>query len=100
MGRKPRKEIICKCNEVERSTIETAIRGGCKSLNEIFDTTMAGVGPCGGSCRRKLAPMLRAFQQTGTFPEKIVEDVRMPTPEETAAVPAIGEKPKSSNDTP
>lgn len=97
MGRKPRKEIICKCNEVERATIEGAIRGGCRTLNEIFDATMAGVGPCGGSCRRKLAPLLRTYLQTGTFPEKIVEDERMPTPEETRAVPGIGEKPKGTS---
>jgi hypothetical protein len=38
-------------------------------LNEIFDATTAGVGPCGGSCRRILQPMLDHYLQTGTFPE-------------------------------
>lgn len=71
-----KKEIICRCNNVDRSTIEQAIREGCDTLNKIFDSTTAGVGPCGGSCRRKLAPMLEHYLKTGTFPEKIKEDKR------------------------
>jgi len=76
MAQKPKKEIICRCNEVDRQTIEKAIREGARTLNEIFDSTTAGVGPCGGSCRRKLAPLLRHYLETGKFPEKIVEDPR------------------------
>ncbi|MCX7979206.1 MAG: (2Fe-2S)-binding protein [Bdellovibrionaceae bacterium] len=73
--RPPRRpEIICRCNNVSRESIEAAIRGGCKTLNEIFDATTAGVGPCGGSCRRKLKPLLDTYLETGEFPEKIVED--------------------------
>ncbi len=68
-------EIICRCNEVNRTTIETAIKNGARTLNEIFDQTTAGVGPCGGSCRRKLAPLLNHFLKTGEFPEKIEEDL-------------------------
>lgn len=67
---------------IDRATIEKAIQSGCKTLNEIFDSTTAGVGPCGGSCRRKLAPLLRHYSEHGTFPEKITEDPRMPTKEE------------------
>lgn len=70
-----RQEIICRCNNVSRQTIEDAITGGCRTLNEIFDATTAGVGPCGGSCRRKLGPLLQHYLDTGTFPEKIVEDL-------------------------
>ena len=74
MGKK-RQEIICRCNEVSRDRIENAIVEGCDTLNKIFDATTAGVGPCGGSCRRKLAPLLEHYLQTKTFPEKIVEDM-------------------------
>lgn len=69
-------EIICLCNNVARCTIEDAIRNGADTLNKIFDRTTAGVGPCGGSCRRKLGPLLEAYLATGVFPEVIKEDNR------------------------
>lgn len=75
MGRPNRCEIICRCNNVNRQTIEQAILDGCQTLNEIFDATMAGVGPCGGSCRRKIGPLLEAYLKTGQFPEVIQEDL-------------------------
>lgn len=75
---KKRPEIICRCNCIDRGVIEKAIRDGCKTLNEIFDQTTAGVGPCGGSCRRKLKPMLDEFLKTGSFPEVIVEIKKEP----------------------
>ncbi|MEK2645679.1 (2Fe-2S)-binding protein [Bdellovibrio sp. BCCA] len=75
MGPKKKTEIICRCNNISRETIEEAIRNGAHTLNEIFDTTSAGVGPCGGSCRRKLGPLLEYYLQHGEFPEKIVEDL-------------------------
>lgn len=71
----PKKEIICLCNNISRDIIEQAIRDGAKTLNEIFDCTRAGVGPCGGSCRRKLGPMLDCYLESGTFPEKIKADM-------------------------
>lgn len=74
MRPKKKSEIICRCNNVSRQTIETAIVEGCDTLNKIFDTTTAGVGPCGGSCRRKLGPLLEHYLKTGMFPEKITED--------------------------
>jgi bacterioferritin-associated ferredoxin len=74
-NRKKKSPIICRCNNVNRQTIETAIREGADTMNKIFDATSAGVGPCGGSCRRKLYPMLQHYLQTGTFPEVIVEDL-------------------------
>jgi NAD(P)H-nitrite reductase large subunit len=64
-------EIICRCNNISRKTIEDAIVGGCKTMNEIFDATTAGVGPCGGSCRRVLQPLLEEYLKTGTFPENL-----------------------------
>lgn len=74
MGAKKKVEIICRCNNVSRETIEQAIRDGARTLNEIFDLTSAGVGPCGGSCRRKLAPLLDSFLKQGEFPTTIPED--------------------------
>ncbi len=75
MQKKKENEIICRCNSVSRATIESAIKNGCGTLNEIFDATTAGIGPCGGSCRRKLKPLLEHYLATGTFPEKIIEDM-------------------------
>lgn len=75
-NRKPKSPIICRCNNVDRATIEQAIRDGADTMNKIFDATSAGVGPCGGSCRRKLMPLLEHFLKTGTFPETITEDLR------------------------
>ncbi len=82
MGAKKKTEIVCRCNNISRETIETAIRDGAKTMNEIFDLTTAGVGPCGGTCRRKLGPLLDHYLQTGTFPEKLVEDLtgKVPAP--------------------
>ncbi len=71
MGQKPKNEIICFCNNVSRDVIEEAIRRGSDTLNKIFDSTAAGVGACGGSCRRKLDPMLESYLATGTFPAVI-----------------------------
>lgn len=71
-----KKEIVCLCNNVSRDVIEDAIRSGADTLNKIFDQTSAGVGPCGGSCRRKLQPMLEHYLATGEFPETIKEDRR------------------------
>lgn len=57
------RKIICRCNNVSEETILKAINQGCKTLNEIFDATTAGVGPCGGSCRRVIAPLLESELQ-------------------------------------
>jgi len=75
MGQHKRSEIICRCNNISREVIEKAIRDGAHTLNEIFDDTTAGVGACGGSCRRKLGPLLEHYLKNGTFPEKIIEDM-------------------------
>lgn len=60
--------IICRCNNVSEEKIHQAIRDGARSMNEIFDKTTAGVGPCGGSCRWKLQPILDGYLATGEFP--------------------------------
>jgi bacterioferritin-associated ferredoxin len=73
--KKKRSEIICRCNSVPREDIERAIIEGAHTLNEIFDATTAGVGPCGGSCRRQIGPILDHYLKTGEFPaKKISED--------------------------
>jgi bacterioferritin-associated ferredoxin len=80
VGQKKRCEIICRCNNIDRETIESAIVQGARTMNEIFDRTCAGVGPCGGSCRRKLQPLLEHYLKTGTFPDKIVENTEGKVP--------------------
>jgi bacterioferritin-associated ferredoxin len=72
---KKKSPIICRCNNISEFTIKEAIREGCTTLNEIFDETQAGVGPCGGSCRRKIGPMLEGYLKLGRFPEdKVIEN--------------------------
>lgn len=72
----PDAEIVCLCNQITRGEIETAIRTGCDTLNKIFDRTTAGVGPCGGSCRRYLAPMLDGYLQTGEFKQASIRPAK------------------------
>lgn len=69
-------EIVCLCNQITRGEIETAIRSGCDTLNKIFDRTTAGVGPCGGSCRRYLGPMLDGYLATGEFKQTTIRPVK------------------------
>lgn len=71
---KKKTEIVCRCNNISRQTIEDAIVNGCDTMNKIFDSTTAGVGPCGGTCRRKIVPLLEHYLTSGDFPEKLVED--------------------------
>lgn len=66
------KELICLCNEVSKEAIENCIRDGASTLNEIFDRTTAGVGPCGGTCRGKLDIMLQQYLRDGSFPETFI----------------------------
>lgn len=75
MGQKKKSEIVCRCNNISRETIEKAILDGARTLNEIFDATTAGVGACGGTCRRKLGPLLNHYLENGNFPEKLTEDL-------------------------
>ncbi len=74
-NKRQKSEIVCRCNNVDRKTIEQAILDGCDTMNKIFDCTTAGVGPCGGSCRRKIQPFLEHYLATGSFPEKILPEI-------------------------
>ncbi|MBK9039707.1 MAG: (2Fe-2S)-binding protein [Bdellovibrionales bacterium] len=62
--------IVCRCNNVDQETIEKAISRGCHDLNHIYDATTAGVGACGGSCRRFIAVMLQSYLKNGSFPKE------------------------------
>jgi NAD(P)H-nitrite reductase large subunit len=61
--------MICLCNSVPKGSIESAIQRGCDSLGKLFDATMAGGGPCGGSCQPTLRAMIESYKTTGKFPE-------------------------------
>lgn len=53
-------KIICLCNGIALEKIKQAIvKGGARSIDEIFDLSMAGVGGCGGSCRPQLKDILK-----------------------------------------
>jgi bacterioferritin-associated ferredoxin len=70
MKKKKKVDPICFCNNVPLEVVQEAILNGAKTLNEIYDKTTAGVGPCGGSCRRKIAPLLEDYLATGKFSSK------------------------------
>jgi NAD(P)H-nitrite reductase large subunit len=61
--------IICFCNTIRQSQIETAITRGCKRLSPLMNATTAGLGQCGGSCRPDLEKILETYLETGQFPE-------------------------------
>lgn len=65
--KKSKDQVVCFCNCISKQTIEKAMEEGAKTLNEIYDKTTAGVGACGGSCRRKIKPMLEHYLETGEF---------------------------------
>lgn len=73
MAKKTQQQIICFCNNISKEVIAKAIKDGAKTLNEIYDATTAGIGPCGGSCRRKIAPFLEHYLETGEFLEEAAE---------------------------
>jgi bacterioferritin-associated ferredoxin len=50
--------LVCFCNHVAASTVRDAISKGADTLSKIYDSTGAGSGPCGGSCREKLKLLL------------------------------------------
>lgn len=64
--KKKQQVIICKCNNIDLETINKAFENGCDSLNKLFDATGAGVGPCGGSCRKITGPMLETYLKNKT----------------------------------
>lgn len=39
-------KVVCICNKIKKGTIQRAIRGGAKSLDDVRRRTRAGTGPC------------------------------------------------------
>lgn len=68
MNQKKRSPIICRCNNITLETIQQAVIDGCDTLDKLFDATTAGVGPCGGSCRKVTGPILEYYLKHKTFP--------------------------------
>ena len=56
--------LVCLCNSISKSKIEKSLDKGNQTLGEIFDSTSAGVGACGGSCRPQLEEMLNHYLKT------------------------------------
>lgn len=55
-GSAPADDMVCHCHQVNQAQLAAAVRGGCRTLQDIAATTGAGTG-C-GSCRGKLASLL------------------------------------------
>jgi nitrite reductase (NADH) large subunit len=55
-GSAPTDDMVCHCHQVSEGQLSAAVRGGCRSLQDIAAKTGAGTG-C-GSCRGKLASLL------------------------------------------
>jgi len=62
--------IICRCEEITRGEIKSAIRNGMQTLNGIKRVTRAGMGLCQGqTCQRLVAQILS--QELGISPADI-----------------------------
>lgn len=55
-GSEPAGGMVCHCHQVSEQQVSAAVRGGCRTLQDIAAKTGAGTG-C-GSCRGKLASLL------------------------------------------
>ena len=64
---KPSKDdpFICSCNFIPQSEIEKVIKEGLTDINDVYDSTTAGLGACGGSCRPILKKMLQHYLDHG-----------------------------------
>lgn len=69
MGKK-QVHFICLCNSITEEAIKKAITDGVKDADELFDKTGAGVGPCGGSCRKTTTPWIEYYKKHKSFPPK------------------------------
>jgi NAD(P)H-nitrite reductase large subunit len=56
--------IVCRCEEIRRSEIRTAVRAGARNLDEVKRRTRAGMGLCQGRiCARIVARIIA--EETG-----------------------------------
>ena len=52
-------ELVCRCEEVSRETVEDAIRNGATTLDAVKRRTRAGMGLCQGrTCRRIVSSLI------------------------------------------
>jgi NAD(P)H-nitrite reductase large subunit len=52
-------ELVCRCEEVSRETVEEAIRDGAITLDAVKRRTRAGMGLCQGrTCRRIVSSLI------------------------------------------
>jgi len=49
-------KLVCSCNQVGEGNLQKMIEGGCKSLNELCQSSGAGLG-C-GSCKPEIQRLL------------------------------------------
>jgi bacterioferritin-associated ferredoxin len=66
MKKKP--NYICLCNSISEDIIKKAIEQGVRDADALYDKTGAGVGPCGGSCRKTTVPWIEYFNLHKKFP--------------------------------
>ncbi|MCB0348580.1 MAG: (2Fe-2S)-binding protein [Bdellovibrionales bacterium] len=70
MGNKKNPHYICLCNSISEKVIKSAIEKGIKDADELYDRTGAGVGPCGGSCRKTTTPWIEYYKKHKKFPSE------------------------------
>ncbi|MEL6266456.1 MAG: FAD-dependent oxidoreductase [Pseudomonadota bacterium] len=58
--------VVCRCEEVTREEIETAIDAGAGELNQLKHFTRCGMGPCQGRVCGEVAAELLALRLAGT----------------------------------
>jgi NADPH-dependent 2,4-dienoyl-CoA reductase/sulfur reductase-like enzyme len=54
--------VVCRCEDVTRSEIETAIADGARDINQLKHFTRCGMGPCQGRMCGEMAAELLALQ--------------------------------------
>ncbi len=68
--KKKQEHFICLCNSITEEIIKKAIVDGVKDADELYDKTGAGVGPCGGSCRKLTTSWIEYYKTYKSFPPK------------------------------
>lgn len=66
MNSSTRTFLVCYCNNVAPERVDESIKAGATTLDQIYEACGAGVGPCGGTCRAKIAALLNAAHAPGT----------------------------------
>lgn len=61
-------KAVCRCNNVKYKTIEKAIAGGARTINEVAARTSATTGYCGGTCTPEVQKMIETI--AGSAPKE------------------------------